>query len=350
MNATVLCLSDVEKVLVNIDDLFLDINNPRFHGETDIKLIESDNVFDLRNQEIIRQYILKKYAASEIVDSILEVGFIPVDLIVVEEVGTKYIVVEGNRRLTAIKTIHGNIQRKEIETSNDILRSITELEVLKISPNKGERELKKWILQGIRHVSGVRQWGPYQQSMLIHELYCKHGLKFKDIGKTIGIHFNRVSTMLRAYFAILQMKKFEEYRSFAHANLFSHFEQAYIKKQIRDWMEWDDEIHEYTNKENLFKFYDLIIGKNKNQPVMSRNIRDDLPLIFEDKTVFEDVMNKKITVDEARRKIVKHGSSSTITEVLNKCLEMVEIAAVSGELKDEHLQIISKIQTKASAH
>ncbi|WP_243361596.1 ParB/RepB/Spo0J family partition protein [Fundidesulfovibrio terrae] len=348
MNATGFCLSDVEKVSVKIEDLFLDVRNPRFHGETDLELIETDDIFDLRNQEIIRQYILKKYAASEIVDSILEVGFVPVDLVVVEAVGDKYIVVEGNRRVTAIKTIHGNIQRKDVLANDDVLRSITEFEVLKISSNKGDADLKKWILQGIRHVSGVRQWGPYQQAMLIHELYYRHGLKFKDIGKTIGVHFNRVSTMLRAYLAILQMKQFDEYKEFAHANLFSHFEQAYIKKSIRDWMEWNDELHEYTNKENLLKFYDLIIGKNKKQPVMSRNVRDDLPLIYENKDVFEDVMNSKITVDEARKKIIKTGNSLMITELLMKCLDSVKAAAKSGALKNEHLEIISKIQEVTS--
>lgn len=348
MNPTGLYLSDVEKLTASIEDIYLDVRNPRFHGETDLNLFETDDIFDLRNQEIIRQYILRKYAASEIVDSILEVGFVPIDLVVVEKIDNKYVAIEGNRRITAIKTIIGNIARKDVFVNEEILRSITNFEVLKINSNNGDAECKKWILQGIRHVSGIREWGPYQQAMLIYELHYTHGLKFIDIGKTIGIHYNRVSTMLRAYLGILQMRKFNNYKENCHSNLFSHFEQAYIKKQIRDWLEWDDDLREYTNKNNLFKFYDLIIGKNKEQIIMSKNIRDDLPVIFEDKSLFEDVMNKKLSVEEAKQKIKSKRTQPIITETLRKCLELVKSAAIAGTLREEDMRIISEIKTLAN--
>lgn len=343
MNSAALSLADVEKISVGIDELFLDVNNPRFYGETDLQLFDAKDVFDLKNQEIIRQYILKKYAASEIVESILEVGFIPVDLIVVEEKEGKFVVIEGNRRVTALKTIFGNIERKEISVSQEIYESISHFEALKIRSKNGTGELKKWILQGIRHVSGVRGWGPYQQAMLIYELHYAHGLKFKDIGKTIGIHFNRVSTMLRAYLGILQMKKFEEYKDKAHGNLFSHFEQAYIKKQIRDWLNWDEDSREYTNHENLFKFYDLITCKNNDQSIMSRNIRDDLPVIYDNKNLFADVMDKKITVKEAKEKLAKAEISSRLTESLKNCLYLLKKSVASGELSAEDMQLISEM-------
>lgn len=343
MNSAALCLADVEKISVGIDELFLDVNNPRFYGETDLQLFNANDVFDLKNQEIIRQYILKKYAASEIIESILEVGFIPVDLIVVEEKEGRLIVIEGNRRVTALKTIFGNIERKEISVSQEIYKSVSHFEALKIRSKNGSGELKKWILQGIRHVSGVRGWGPYQQAMLIYELHYAHGLKFKDIGKTIGIHFNRVSTMLRAYLGILQMKKFEKYKDKAHGNLFSHFEQAYIKKQIREWLGWNDDAREYTNHENLFKFYDLIIGNGDEPLIMSKNIRDDLPEIYEDKSLFADVMNKKITVEEARGKLSKIEDDQKLTHALKVCIGILRETVAAGIINDEDRLLIAEL-------
>jgi len=349
MNSTALCLADVEKVSVHIDELYLDVNNPRFHGESDLKLLESSDPFDPRNQEIIRQYILKKYSATEIVDSILEVGFIPVDLIVVEEMDGKYIVVEGNRRVTALKTIHGNIQRRELHPNKETIESITSFEALKINSETGNPELKKWILQGIRHVSGVRGWGPFQQAMLIHELYYNHGLLFKDIAKTIGIHHNRVSTMLRAYLSILQMKKFDDYKDKAHSDLFSHFEQAYTKKQLRDWLEWNEEKREYVNKENLFKFYDLIISGDNSRIIMSKNIRDDLPRLYEHKELFERVMDKQITLNDAKQSLESEFETNETTESLKKCLELVRDALKNGTLNDEDIDLVCKIHNAIGA-
>lgn len=347
MAGTILSVNDVEKINVSIDNVYLDIKNPRFHGENDLTLFNDKDKFDLKNQEVIRQYIVKKYSANEIIESILEVGFIPIDLIVLDEVSfDKFIVVEGNRRIAAIKTIVGNYKRKEIFLNDDVLNSILEFEALKIKNNGGNDELKKWILQGIRHVSGVRGWGPYQQSMLINELHYNHNMSFRDIGKTIGIHYNRVSTMLKAYLSICQMKRHDVYSKYADSSLFSHFEQAYLKKQIRDWLDWNENIMGYANNENLVKFYDMIISKDENTRLMSKNIRDDLPTIYNNKEVFDSLVNNKITFKEAVEKTKTGKPDKDLIELVDQTIltiSKIKKSQISIELNEKLLKLNSII-------
>ena len=346
MVSGILSIDDVEKIHVNIDDIYLDTKNPRFFGEKDFSLFDEDNIFDLKNQEIIRQYIVRKYGAMEIIESVLEVGFIPVDLVVLEQVDDKFVVIEGNRRVAALKTIIGNVKRKEIELEEEKLKSISNFEALKIVNNKKNNDLKKWILQGIRHVSGVRGWGPYQQSMLINELYYSHSMTFKDIGKTIGIHYNRVSTMLRAYQALQQMKDDEKYKLKMDVSLFSYFEQAYIKKQIRDWLGWDDDKKQYTNKDNLYKFYELITNKSTSFVLMSKHIRDDLPKIIDDASTFNLLIQQKITIEEAKEKANKNGDSEDGSTIFQAIVSALNIIKCDKQLTEDNLDYLCAINKK----
>lgn len=347
MNGLSLSLSDVEKAVVSIDDIYLDIDNPRFYGVSGFELFNPNDVFSLENQEILRQYIVKKYGANEIVESILSVGFLPIDYIVLEKIDERYIVVEGNRRIAAIKTILGDFNRKEIQISDEILNGLVTIEALSIKKS-GDIDKKKWILQGIRHVSGVRGWGPYQQAKLISELHDRHKMTFKEIGRTIGVHYNRVSTMLRAYYALEQMKSDENYKEFASADLFSHFEQAYIKTSIRDWLSWDDTRKEYSNANALYKFYDMITGRNNSTPLMSKNIRDDLPLIVENNNVLDLFVDNKIALDAAKNMIAGSTNSSSLIGLLEGCFKQVSEKKSNIGLTAEECAMIQKINTLVS--
>lgn len=346
MTANLLSIEDIEKARVSLEDVFLDTNNPRFHGENDFQLHNSNGVFDSKNQEVVRQYIVRKYGANEIIDSVLAVGFIPIDMVVLEKTSNdKYVVVEGNRRIAALKTIVGNISRKVLEVNGEILQSIYSFEALVIVKNSKNINLKKWILQGIRHVSGVRGWGPYQQAMLINELHYKHKMPFKDIGKTIGVHYNRVSTMLRAYLALEQMKGDNEYSSHADVNLFSHFEQAYIKKSLRDWLCWDEKMKKYTNIDNLKKFYNMIIGGDDKPVIMSKHIRDDLPGIMENSEIFEKLIDNKISLSEAKQLSFNSSISrnNTISRLTNDLIKVLQNHEVYNEEEKVSLSKLSAI-------
>ena len=101
--------------------LLLDPNNPRLHTHQDDHVDEAEyHKFEVQ-RDTIEKMRDKKFNIDELVRGIEVNGFIPVDHIFVRKyLDTEYfLVLEGNRRVTAIKTILQKI-RKARENGKDI--------------------------------------------------------------------------------------------------------------------------------------------------------------------------------------------------------------------------------------
>ena len=96
----------LEKVTVEIDNLLLDPNNPRFADISDDALnIDKSRFSEPAIQTAAYEKMTNpKFDTITLANSIATVGFVPVDNIVVVKLNeTQYYVIEGNRRTTAIK-------------------------------------------------------------------------------------------------------------------------------------------------------------------------------------------------------------------------------------------------------
>ncbi|MFA9394119.1 MAG: ParB N-terminal domain-containing protein [Halodesulfovibrio sp.] len=275
----------LEKLSISSDKLFLDIKNPRFLGEKGIPTSLSSEYTDAKLQEELRRYLLVKHGVRPLVESISQLGYLAIDNIVVQELEPhKYVVVEGNRRLAAIKTVLGDIKRRVLDVSSSVLSSLAEIEVLVLPKDKCEDfETAAMLLQGVRHISGAKSWGPFQQGRLIEQLVNCEGMTFKDAASTVGLSASRVAVLLRGYYGLKQLMEFPEFAGKADTSMFSYFEYAHLKCPVRQWLEWDDEFCCYMNDENLRFFYQCIIpSSEKNSPVLlSRHVRDYLPTVLE---------------------------------------------------------------------
>ncbi len=337
-NSKIISNENLERLTVNHTELLLDNQNPRFLGEdinTDIL-----NRYDLNEpqlQEYLRQTIYSKYNVQELVYSISEIGFLKLDPIITVKVSDCYRVVEGNRRLTAIKTIHGGIKRKTMEVSDHVLKSISDIEIVNLKD--GYNESMIWMLQGVRHVSGVRDWGPFQQAELIKSLYYSNGMTYKQISSVIGLSPQRISTILKAYCGVAQMMENETWAKYATPDLFSYFEQAYVRGPVRDWLGWDKDNCIFSNFENLEKFYDWIVNDDPSVPrtkIKSRDVRDRLPVVFEHEEAKTLLVNNKVSIDEA------YSIATTGNSLKN------ELLSIAGEFSENlnKLKLSSEFSTK----
>ena len=115
---------------------------------------------------------IRKHGLVELKNSILRNGFLPLDRIVVREldgIRGKYVVIEGNRRLAALKWLRSDIDEglvaeEGIDPDSDYLEKLAEstkeIEVL-VYLGDDKNDIA-WILQGIRHIGGIRDWEPAQ--------------------------------------------------------------------------------------------------------------------------------------------------------------------------------------------
>lgn len=301
----------LERIEVSPDSLLLDNANPRFYGEEiNMKLMEEYPIEDPRLQEYLRQQIYNKYNVKDLISSIAEIGFLKLDPIIVVETSGRYKVIEGNRRLTAIKTILGDLKRKTLSIPREVEDSLNRIEVVKLNDDD---DSTAWMLQGIRHVSGVRDWGPYQKAELIKALYDKKEMSFKQIGSVIGLSPQRVSTILNGYMGILQMMADAEWSAKANPDLFSHFEQAYVRGPLRDWLGWDKIQRRYTNEHNLKHFFKWITSADEEtaRPILkSKDVRDILPAVIEHDEARSLFVEGEINLDEAYS-LATAGNSNT---------------------------------------
>jgi len=146
---------------LSVDLLDFDPTNPRFGG-----------LMDGKSQEHIQQELMKEpYYAFELVDSFLKNGFIDYEPLVVKQIGNRYLVIEGNRRLAAIREILGH-QDRYVGRIED-LKTIPAL----VFPERPDEEHKSEmrIYLGVRHLIGFREWPPLSKARFLDRLSQDEG-------------------------------------------------------------------------------------------------------------------------------------------------------------------------------
>jgi hypothetical protein len=126
--------------------LDFDPNNPRFGGAA--KGFSQDKI-----QELLEQ---NPHYAKELVPSLVENGFIAYEPLVVREKGTRFIVIEGNRRLAAVR----HILSSAAEFSDEIRHKFAKIPVL-VFPSAVTDESHRDAIRvylGIHHLFGFREW------------------------------------------------------------------------------------------------------------------------------------------------------------------------------------------------
>lgn len=256
---------ELSEATICIDDLFLDPNNPRFWDEQTRRKIPDSRATEEKIQTRVEQEI-RKHGIEELQYSILRNGFLPLDRIVVRPLegnAGKYVAVEGNRRLAALKLLRQRIEENvviEEHISDEYLESLFEetddIDVLVY--NGSESDDISWILQGIRHIGGIRNWSPAQRAKLVADQVENGSASFTEAGQKFGLSARAVGRLYRSYKALEQMRRDDEFGKKARNDYFSLFEEAYRNSYVRKWLEWNEDEHCFKNLENLHFFYSWI--------------------------------------------------------------------------------------------
>ena len=177
---------------VALDELSLDPRNPRL-GRRARSEPEAD-------QECLMD-LMRDWSLEELAISFLENGFWPQEAVIVVQEDNKLVVVEGNRRIAALKYLKKALVDDSVPLT---WRRIIE----GASPNKDLFESIPYILAdsredivaflGFRHVTGIKQWAPTEKAEVIAQMVDDKGMSYEEIRKQIG---SRVDTVRRNYIA-----------------------------------------------------------------------------------------------------------------------------------------------------
>ena len=250
---------------LKFEQIFLDPNNPRFWTEKEMRELPDARIPEEKSQARAQTKIAD-FGINELHDSILRNGFLPLDRIVVRPINgysDKFVIVEGNRRFAALRVLRQEI-KDEIVSEDDIdddhlqklLKETNELDVL-IYEGDDAHDIS-WLLQGIRHISGIRDWAPAQRARLVAEQIDEHGLRFKTAGQTFGLTAQAVGRLYRSFKALDQMRQDDEFSAKAKNEYFTLFEEAIRNKTVREWLGWSNSSWTFEDEENLKQFYSWI--------------------------------------------------------------------------------------------
>lgn len=138
------------------DDLEFDPENPRFGGSGKQK----------SQSEIAAMLLEEPHLASQLVDSLVENGFIDYEPLVVRRKSpgaNKYVVIEGNRRLAAVKYLRQHLDEYP-SRQNDI--DTVPVLIFSTKQTADEKQNVRAYL-GVRHLLGIREWPPLSKAQFL---------------------------------------------------------------------------------------------------------------------------------------------------------------------------------------
>ncbi len=133
-------------------------------------------------------------------------------------------------------------------------------------PEHAKREHLARVLQGVRHVSGIRPWGPYQQAQVV-ALMLDDGRDQTEICEVLGLNKRRINILRRCFYALKQMGEDDDYGDKAKPIHFSYFDDVLKLPVLREWLEWDDEKSKFLNELNRKLLYGWMVGGEDDEGV-----------------------------------------------------------------------------------
>lgn len=249
---------------INLSELHLDIKNPRLPLSVQSQGLDERKIINWMLQD------------ASIVELMLAIGqngfFIGESLLVVQE-DDKYIVVEGNRRLTSLKLL-SNPSLAEIHTKK-IEKVLEETQNRPIEIPcilfDNRSEITQYL--GYRHVTGVKSWGMLEKARYLYSLLVTLESKTtneqaRELAKKIGSRSDYVKRVLVSYeiFKIVQDNGFYKIPKLDDTTIhFNYFADSLRHENIKNFIGVDlDSVNplEKISHVNLEKLTDLFFRKN----------------------------------------------------------------------------------------
>lgn len=158
-------MPDKEKLRINLDNLKFDEKNPRLP-------IRLQGITD---ESKVIDYMVKYGNIIELMLSTAETGYSDAEpLLIVKKTDGTYTVVEGNRRLAALKLLSKpELTKVRIQSIKDVISDAkyipTEIPCI-LYPDR--EDVLDYL--GYRHITGVKDWGALGKARYLDQLYQIH--------------------------------------------------------------------------------------------------------------------------------------------------------------------------------
>lgn len=356
----------LKKIKVQPEKLYLDPNNPR--------LITRDNdTYDI--SETIDRVIQTRskisdsndsYKIKELENSIKQNGWWPIDFIFVKKLDDngRYLVLEGNRRVTAIQNI-----RQEENVNQELKSSLNEIEVMEILEDCSPEQLQKKItyLLGVRHHGSLKPWTPFAQANNIYLKYLELGSMDKKsfkidaytaehVANALSIDVKEVEERLRVFRAMQQLDEYEPIKNSDEGKIedryYSVCQEVLTmgRKELKNYIRQDNENYE-LDEESLKRMNNLCFFDKANRngaPISNPQEWRKLANILKDEDeVKRQDMLYEVEVNHIKPSIVWAERAAELQTLqwdtwLNKVSSTIKRVTLGEDLNSDAAKVVTK--------
>lgn len=338
--------------LLPVASLHFDRNNPRFPPKVAQGPLED-----------LMQRFVRDERLMEIIESIGNHGFFPGEpLLVVPDGDDDYRVVEGNRRLAALKLLVRDLEPPIGRTSIE-----EAVEAANFRPKKvpclvfdDENEILRYL--GFRHITGIKAWSALQKARYAERMYQNYKMLPEDEGlrllaRETGSRRDTVGQMLTA----LKLYDRAEEKNFFGLPIvpeqieFSVLGTALSYSALTEFLGLESRSDikvkglEERALKDLFDWLFVIEGRSKPIVTESRNLRKLAAVVSSDTAIKE--LRKSGNLDQAYE--LSSGPEEALAGSLRTALRRLETAQSLvpkvPKISDEHMELAEGLAETAAA-
>ena len=212
-------------------NISLDWRNPRLAEFGITKKTPLDKIFEL---------MWEAMGLEEIIISITAHGFFKTEPIIITEEEGKKIVIEGNRRLSAVKIIlNPDLVKRRLpknvleKITPELQKSLQEKPVIEV-----ESREQAWQFIGFKHINGAAKWNSYAKAKYIAQVHNDFNIPLDDIAYQVGDTHN---TVLKLYQGIMVIDQAERLKRFDREDITNsrlYFSHLYTALQYSGYKEF----------------------------------------------------------------------------------------------------------------
>lgn len=250
---------DNQIIRINPKQLFFDRKNPRLVAVNPVPA----------NQEKILNILWHEQNVKELVMSILANGFFPTEALYVVEEDGHLVVIEGNRRLAAVKAILSpdSIESQGMAPYQSRISDQLTVELTRGLPViKLDKRENAWRYIGFKHVNGPVKWDSLAKAEYIAKVHNDYQVSLDDIASQIG-DSSRLTRKL--YRGLMLLKEADAKTDFCISDIeskrlyFSHIYTAITYEEFCNYLgvteqSLDTDVPVPTDKEHLNRLADVM--------------------------------------------------------------------------------------------
>lgn len=368
---------------LKLDDLMLDPNNPRFVESFQIQGEVPDDQVEARQVDLLGKFDTKTednredddesfFGIKGLIESMSQIGFVSIDRVVVRRIarkksGTqKYLVIEGNRRISAAKQLRQMDRAKlpKDKLPRMIVESLELLDVLLLETeglSTDELHDKVGVILGLRHFGSVLEWEPMPKAKNIFTEYMQTRPKLEsfelesgrvsDVMQRLSLTRAEVTKALKTYSAFVQLSDALPVGSRPKPKHYSLLEALVTNSKLaaHGYIQQDDTTYRLTDG-TVEKASALCQFEQRDRPdaqkilVEPKSVKDLAALVVDARggvagiqgyaqSLLDEVENGKVALDVGSDAMKAFKAASAWTEALAELLTKKD-----KELKVEEFQ------------